>query len=456
MTLAQKTPAQAAPAGPPPKPARGVRLTRLVLGLFATLVLAFAWLVLPLFIVGQSVLDDVGKQIASERNAQSRSLGPMLTRYADGPGEAEVDVLFATDTYFRRTSPAQLAKRQGADRYHIFFVSEGVHVGELPQSLPRAELVVDGRQYPLDDAEGPELVDHHRSTTLRFARTDASGNSVIGPDTTEMTLILSNNYDPDDTPKRASWDLPIFYPEAEGAIATPGRIIAVSAGLVAAPLAPGFLLFTALFLATLAGLTGAPVPQRGMPLRAARRGPLRIAAAFGLGFTAVYGVAGAVLGQGTQVALLVSTYGRAGLFVSGGLVILIGLWIGIGAGAPGFGRLPLPAMITQSGRGGGLRAALLAVAAALASLLWLGQPHLLALSAALAPFGSPAWGAVILCVAAMAAVMPFFAAAALVSRRATTLDWLRRFRPQIGLASTIVIVGLGGVLIAGPFASLAN
>jgi hypothetical protein len=144
--------------------------------------IAFSWLVFPYFVNGDRMLFETGRQVQGERFDDFRTLNRMLTRFIYFPGGIEVTALYASEEYF------QYADRQGAvvayrpDRHIVFFISEDVHTGWLPQGLADATLAVGGRSYKPVSAEGPDRVEHHRTTILQFARFDENGQAVIDPE----------------------------------------------------------------------------------------------------------------------------------------------------------------------------------------------------------------------------------------------------------------------------------
>ena len=141
--------------------------------------IAFSWLVFPYFVNGDRVLFETGKQVQVERFDDFRTLNQMLTRFIWFPGGIEVTALYASDEYF------QYADREGAveayrpDRHIVFFISEDVHTGYLPQGLAKAELTVGERTFEPLSAEGPDLVEHHRTTILQFPKYDGAGQPIV-------------------------------------------------------------------------------------------------------------------------------------------------------------------------------------------------------------------------------------------------------------------------------------
>lgn len=81
-------------------------LWRLWAVLFGTLALPSSWLAFPYLVEGTELLKDAGGEITAERSAQHRTLSEALVRWADGPGEAEVEMLWAMDVFRPLIEPA--------------------------------------------------------------------------------------------------------------------------------------------------------------------------------------------------------------------------------------------------------------------------------------------------------------------------------------------------------------
>jgi hypothetical protein len=173
------------------------RIGATVLSFVFVALLAFSWLVFPYFINGDRMLYETGREVQNERFDNFRTLNRMLTRFIYFPGGIEVTALYASEEYF------EYADRQGAveayrpDRHVVFFINEDVHTGWLPQGLADATLTVGGRSFKPVSAEGPDLVEHHRTTIYQFAKFDDDGHSIIGAGADELRLTLSHPWDRD-------------------------------------------------------------------------------------------------------------------------------------------------------------------------------------------------------------------------------------------------------------------
>lgn len=422
-----------------------------------TLAISSAWLVFPYYFEGKAVLQDVSAQVTADRNAAHRTLGQFLTRVAEGPGDASVDVLYATDVYFERTSTPRASAQYGAADFHVFIVNEGVHIGELKQALPRVELIVDGVVHDTIDMEGPTTTDHHRTTIYRFPRMDATGALLIGPDTRDVVLRLANGWDPADTWREVSWALPIAYPEVDAAIRSPVLILSLAAGLLSVTLTPCLLQLIVVYVANLAGVSAEQMRSGTALSSTARRHMMLSALAFVVGFTAFYTAAGAVIGYaGKSAQLVFSTYSREMALGTGLLVIAMGLWMGIKAQAPMVCHLPVPRAMRQGDKGGFLRSALLAAGFSLGCMVCFSGAIMATLFVYVGSLGSASTGAFILFVFSLGVAIPFLAAAFFLSRTVSVMHWISRYTPQIGLVSMVVIVGFGIILITDQFHTVSD
>src|SRR5262249_34490474 len=122
--------------------------------------LALAWLALPYLLNGRRVLGDVGYSIQAERMNRSSATARLLIRAAYGPGEADVDVLYATTEYLDLIDPSGAARKYQPGRYLVFLVTETTHVDQLPAQPPHATLLIDGRRVEIADVNGPADVRH--------------------------------------------------------------------------------------------------------------------------------------------------------------------------------------------------------------------------------------------------------------------------------------------------------
>ncbi len=438
-----------------PEERRG--LWRLWAVLLGTLALASSWLAFPYLVEGTELLKDAGGEITEERSAQHRTLSGVLVRWADGPGEAEVEVLWATDVYFDRSSSPRIAAQYGLEDNHVFMVTETIHIGELPMSVPVAVLESAGKRIEAIRVEGPDFADHHRSTTIWFPKTAPDGTATIPDGAGAMELVLANDWDEANSARRVQWDLPIDYPEATGSATPPMLIMALSVGILSATLTPCLLQLIVVYMATLTGLSAEQLRGGNVLPAEARRRMLLIALAFVLGVTFFYTAAGAVIGYaGKQAQILFESYSREVALGSGILVILMGLWMGIQSRAPLVCKIPMPGLMARADSGGYLRSGLMAVGFSLGCMVCFSGSIMALLFIYVGSVGSAWVGAEILFVFSLGVAVPFLAAAFFLSRTLSAMQWVARYTPQIGLVSMIVIIGFGLVLVFDQFHAVSD
>lgn len=418
-----------------------------------------AWLVFPYLVQGKKLLFQVGSDVRQEQRVQAVSIGRHLTRIADGPGEAEVEVLYATPTYFEVTDRAGVVGKYQPNRYLVFVVTETTHTERLPGTLPSAKLVVNGEEHSPIFREGPELAEHHRSTVFRFARTDARGEPLVGEKPLALQLQLQNRWDRADTPRAASWRTPIDYPPELLARKgfTPTMVLALAAGLLSAVLTPCLLQLIVIYLATLTGLGAGELARPGaVPAYAARR-MLYVALAFVGGFSALFTLAGAVIGYaGKEVQLVLAESSRNVAIAAGALLIAMGVWLGVKTRAPLVCRLPFARAAAGIDGRNVFGSALTAAGFSLGCMTCFSGAIVATLLVYVGALGSATVGAAVLFMFSLGVAVPFLAAALYLSRVMPAMTFLARHAPLLGFAGMALIVAFGLVLISDNFHVLSN
>ena len=272
------------------------------LGLLALVGLAIAssWLVFPYLVQGHQLLRDVGD---NSRMIKAGSVSRYLTRELISTPALEITATLASDEYFQYVDRAAIVGNLRPDRNVVFFVSETIHRGDLPSEPPRATLHVGDREFQPSRTEGPSDVVHHRLTVYSFPKRDADGNVIDFDAAGRVRLYVANAYlgSSRDMTFVGSWDTPYGLPEElkSRADVTPVAVLALGAGLLSSVLTPCLLQLVILFggiiagFATVPGKTGGDIAQM-TPL--IRRKVGHVSVAFVIGFTLLYGLAGAVIG----------------------------------------------------------------------------------------------------------------------------------------------------------------
>jgi cytochrome c biogenesis protein CcdA len=424
--------------------------------LMLAVALALAWLAFPYFLNGRRVLGDVGYSIQAERMNRSSATARLLVRAADGRGEADIDVLFATTEYLDLMDPSGAARKYQPGRYLVFLVTETTHVDQLPAQPPHATLLVDGRRVEIADVNGPADVRHHRTSVIRFPLIDADGQPVLTRSAKRLELQLESTWDHGRRPsaRKVAWDLPIVYPQGTS---TRGMwnlalVMSLSAGLLSAVLTPCLLQLVVVYLAAIAGIGIGNESGRLEPKRV-----LAFAAAFVIGFTVLYTAAGAVVGHiGHESQVLFASINRPAGIASGMLIMALAVWTARQSRVPVVCRLPIPGAIERIDRSGALRAALTAVAFSLGCITCFGGAIVGTLLVYVGSVGSAEIGAAIMLTFSAGIAIPFLAAAFALSRAERLADGLDRMRPWAGFMASVIMAAFGLVLITDNFHALSD
>jgi cytochrome c-type biogenesis protein len=427
-----------------------------------TLAIAASWLVFPYFIKGQDLISTVGGSVKQEKLRNAISIGQFLNRTTFGSGEAQVDVLYATPKYFAVTDRAQAVAQYRPDLYLVFLVTETTHVEDLPRQLPDAVLTIDGREYAPFDVEGPLDVYHHRVVTLRFPAYDEHGSALLSDDASKLELQLFNTWDPDKQPRVMNWELPLVYPEQllNPGPWTPIMVLGLSAGLLSFVLTPCLLQLLVVYVVTLTGFSTDQLRSNAAAVPAdVKRKLLMVALSFVAGLTALFTLTGAGIGHaGKQMQMFFAVWSPTLSVISGIIVILMGLWVGIRSRAPLVCRL-VPEKMLQGSSGGTASyfgSALIAVGFSLGCITCFGGAIIATLLIYVGSLGSALVGATVMFGFSMGVVIPFLLAAFFLSRTMPLLSKIHQYAPTIGFIGMLVIVAFGVVLVTDNFHALSD
>jgi len=430
--------------------------------LLAALTIAASWLVFPYYVKDHNLIANVGGSVKQEKLRNAISIGEFLNRTTFGSGEAQVDVLYATPKYFEVTDRAQAVTQYRPDRYFVFLVTETTHVEDLPLQLPRAVLSVNGREYAPYDVEGPLEVYHHRVVTVRFPAYEEDGTPVLSAAATDLQLSLYNTWDPDGAPRIVNWSLPIAYPEklANPSPWTPVMVLGLSAGLLSFVLTPCLLQLLLVYVVTLTGFSTDQLRNSALAVPSdVRRKLYLVALSFVAGLTALFTLTGAGIGYaGKQMQMFFAVWSPTLSVVSGIIVMLMGLWIGIRSRAPLVCRLVPDRMLKaqSTGTASYLGSALIAVGFSLGCITCFGGAIIATLLIYVGSLGSAAVGALVMLGFSMGVVIPFLLAALFLSRTMPLLTKINQYAPTIGFVSMLVIFAFGLVLITDNFHALSD
>jgi cytochrome c-type biogenesis protein len=376
----------------------------------------------------------------------------MLTRYIYFPGGIEVTALYAADEYF------QFADREGSvadyrpDKYIVFFISEDVHTGFLPEGMPKAELFVGDATIPAEAVEGPNLVEHHRTTVVQFPKFNEAGQPYINDDIDELRLRLTHTWDRDrvengeyvPVPSEYVWDLPLDIPTEllSRDTFTSIMVFSLSAGLLSSVLTPCLIQLVLIFFATLGGITAEQVVAAHGINPAVRRKVMVLASAFVAGYIALFVASGALIGAAGKTAqIFFANYTRPVGIVAGIVGILFGIWLGIRARAPVVCKLP---------------AVLVSIMFSLGCMSCFGGAIIGTLLIYVGALGSASVGASVMGIFAAGVAIPFLLAAYFFSRMHGLFESIARHTRLVGAISSAFIVFFGLLLVTDNFHTVSD
>jgi cytochrome c-type biogenesis protein len=443
------------------------RVGAAILGFIVVTAVAFSWLVFPYFLNGEKVLFETGKQVQVERMGDFRTLNQMLTRYIYFPGGIEVTALYAADEYF------QFADREGSvadyrpDKYIVFFISEDVHTGFLPEGMPKAELFVGDATIPAEAVEGPNLVEHHRTTVVQFPKFNEAGQPYINDDIDELRLRLTHTWDRDrvengeyvPVPSEYVWDLPLDIPTEllSRDTFTSIMVFSLSAGLLSSVLTPCLIQLVLIFFATLGGITAEQVVAAHGINPAVRRKVMVLASAFVAGYIALFVASGALIGAAGKTAqIFFANYTRPVGIVAGIVVILFGIWLGIRARAPVVCKLPGAETIQKLKSKGTFGTVLVSIMFSLGCMSCFGGAIIGTLLIYVGALGSASVGASVMGIFAAGVAIPFLLAAYFFSRMHGLFESIARHTRLVGAISSAFIVFFGLLLVTDNFHTVSD
>ena len=429
--------------------------------LLVGLVIASSWLIMPYFVQGQQLLRNVGDD---SRLIKAGNVSSYLTRELIHTPDLEIMATLASDEYFQYVDRAAMVGNLRPDRNLIFFVSETVHRGDLPATVPRVSLRVGDDEYFPELADGPTLVQHHRLSLFSFPKRDTDGNVIDFEAAGRLRLYVSNRYlgSERDMTFVGSWDAPYSLPDElkSRADITLIAMLALGAGLLSSVLTPCLLQLVVIFSGVIAGFSTVPGQTTGGARQLTpviRRKIKQIAVAFVLGFTFLYALAGAMIGAiGHQAQLVFAEYSRTVAVVSGAIVVLLGLWVGLRGTREFACRIPdrraMDSLATRDIAG----TVIASMGYALGCTACFGGAIVATLVVYVGAIGSATIGAGIMLTFAIGVAIPFLLAAYYISRVDSILLFLARNSKPLSYASMAVIVTFGLILITDNFHTVSD
>jgi cytochrome c-type biogenesis protein len=435
----------------------------LKLGLLALagVAIASSWLVFPYFVQGRQLLRGVGDD---SRMIKAGSVAQYLSRELIKTPDLEIIATFATDEYFQYVDRAAVVGNLRPDRNLVFFVSETIHRGELPPNPPRAVLHVGDREFLPTLSDGPSDVEHHRLSVYSFPKTDEDGNPIDFETPGRVRLYVSNAYmgSPQAQTFLGRWDAPYSLPDElkSRADITPVAVLALGAGLLSSVLTPCLLQLVVMFAGIIAGFSTVP-GKRGVDVAQMtpiiRRKIAQIAMAFVLGFTLLYVLAGALIGAvGHQAQLVFAEYSRTIAVVSGVIVILLGLWVGLRGTREFACRMPDRVAMQSLSYRDIAGTAIASMGYALGCTACFGGAIVATLIVYVGAIGSAVIGAGIMLTFAIGVAIPFLLAAYYVSHVDSMLNFLASRARGLSIASMLIIIAFGVILITDNFHTVSD
>jgi cytochrome c biogenesis protein CcdA len=365
---------------------------------------------------------------------------------------ASVSGIYATPEYYAMTEQAQEAAKYLPEKFTVFYVFEDIHVGDLPEQPPEMMLRLDdGREFSPVDATVVRDSYHHRATVVRFPARDAGGIPIINGRLSSFELMA---HDPTvHVQQTMQWSLPITYPKDlnNGSDLSLPTLFALLAGLVAV-LSPCLLQLTVYYTFALAGISMQQDPVEHGPVRAQ---VIRTALCFIAGFTLVFTVTGSLAGmagQKLQTSGIMDHWNRPLAITAGLGILLLGIWMGANAGAPGLCRLRFGIARRTSGRWlDALKMMFLGSAFAVGCSTCFGGALFISLMIYVGTVGSAALGAFALFLFSLGIAIPYLLAAIFLSKALPLLSSLQKVASGVGLVCSVVLVFFGVILLTDNF-----
>jgi len=424
--------------------------------MLVSLLIASAWLVFPYFIHGKQMLSGVGSEA---RMTKAGHVSMYLTRYLVDHPKLELTATFATGEFFQYVDQASTIGNLRPDRNFIFFVSENIHEGQLAFDLPDVALHIGDEVYRPDVSIGPNQAEHHRISVYSIPKRDGDGQRIDLEAHDNIRLFVSNYYlgSEEKLTFIAQWNAPYSLPEElkSSTDITPIAVLALGAGLLSAVLTPCLLQLVVVFgsiISSFATIPGESGSGSGQLTPHIRKKVMQIAAAFVVGFTLLYTLAGAVIGSvGHTAQLVFAEYSRLVATVSGVVVILMGIWVGVRGTQNLACKIPDRKAMKLNDTRDVLGSLLVSMGYALGCTACFGGAIVATLIIYVGAIGSAAIGAGIMLTFSIGVAIPFLLSAWYLSRMDSMLTFLAVNARTIGFVSMVLIIAFGLILITDNF-----
>jgi len=411
-------------------------------------VLSAASLILLLTITGgqESEVTDADVTVLSQQEVTNT-----LLRQGNGPGDLELEVLYTPDWYYL-WSGRPLPPTDGSPTLG-FFMFETVHAGELTSEIPAVTISGANGSSVAASVEEVSVAPHHRVTQLLFPAETAGGDNIVGD---EAPLVATARWS-DGSTVVLEWEQPMPFGlgtinggEETATFRSPalslGAIAAIFGGMLAA-LSPCLLLLAAYYTAVLSSTAAAEAEKAS-----AERRLLATGLWFVGGFTAIYTAGGVIAGWvGASVSRFdsIDPWTRPISIVAGIVVVLLGIRMASQANVPMVCKLP--GFNRPAKRQGRFASAVMGSTFAVGCLSCFSATVLTALLLYAGATGSPIAGGLVMLMFSAGVGIMFLIAAVLVAKAAPLATWLTKAQPVIGVVSAVIMIFLGGLMIANKF-----
>ncbi len=187
----------------------------------------------------------------------------------------------------------------------------------------------------------------------------------------------------------------------------------------------------------------------------ARSQVIRTALQFIAGFTIVFTATGSLAGlagEKLHISGFMENWNRPLGIASGLGMLIVGVWVGASAGAPGLCRLPVPAkLLARRPWLDRLKVMFMGSAFAVGCSTCFGGALFISLMIYVGTAGSPFLGAAALFLFSLGIAIPYLLAAVFLSRALPLLNSLHRAAGIVGLVCSFVLVFFGVILITDNF-----
>lgn len=429
---------------------------RLILVVLIGLLISLSWLVFPYLLQGKNLLRVVGD---NSRSIQGSNVSQYYTRTLANNYRLQLTATFASAEFFQFVDNVIMVGNLRPDKNYIFFVSENIHEGLLATELPEATLIVGQQRYVAQSASGPQYADHHRVTVFSFPKRDKEGEVIDLEATSNFQLEVAGAYfgSREKTRFIGMWLAPYSLPEElkSGANVNLIGVVALGAGLLSSVLTPCLLQLLVMFGTVMAGYSTVPTTGGARvsdmtPI--IRHKIMQVAVAFVISFVLLYMLAGALIGAiGHQAQLVFAEFSRPIAIISGIIVILLGMWLGLRATRPFACKVHNAKALHALSIRDTVATVVTSVGYALGCTACFGGAIVATLIIYVGTIGSAAVGAGIMLIFSVGVAIPFLLAALYFSKIDCVLIFLVEKSRAISLVGMVLVIALGLILVTDNF-----